>query len=325
MAERTNVGVGDSEAGPGTDEPRDDRRQRRGRWWRRCRPELKVEGTADGIGVAGVGVAGLVVALAGAALWWFVIHDAKVSVPNLTGMSQVGAELRLKEDDLVVRQTLTEPSALAPGSVVRTDPPAGTKLAKGDGVVLYLAGPATGDPSRPTTAPPQPTHLVPPPPTVGGQRPTVAPTLPTREPDPGPSSTRQPDPEVSDALPESHATHVERDLVIGRYNWVDLDTGAYSPANGGDLYFGQDANTGAFHLQPMSSGGADEVGTAARAYATCAGASPTTDQIPLDTLPVGTVICVRTDEDRLSAVGITGASEGPNGRDLHVSYTTWER
>lgn len=112
--------------------------------------------------------------------------------------------------------------------------------------------------------------------------------------------------------------------MIGRYNWVDLDTGAYSPGNGGDLHFGQDANTGAFHLQSMS-GGADEVGAAGRAYDTCAGASPTTDRIALDGLPVGTVICVRTDEDRLSAVEITGASDGPNGRDLHVSYTTWER
>ncbi|MEU4745555.1 PASTA domain-containing protein [Actinosynnema sp. NPDC023658] len=263
----------------------------------------------------------------GAALWWFLIHDPKVTVPDLTGLSRTTAEARLVEDGLVVRQALTEPSALLPGSVIRSDPPAGAKLTEGEGVVLYLAASEVSPPPSsqpaPTTAPSvdRGRPLPPPLPTRGDQPPpaTASPSSVVPQPTTTPPAPLEPEPQ-----PIGQPVHVERDLVLGRYNWVDLDNGAYSPGHGGDLYFGQDAGTLAFHLQPMSPGGAAEVGIAVRGHGTCATASTTTDRITLDPPLVGTVICVRTDEGRLSAVEITGTDDGPNGRNLHIAYTTWE-
>jgi hypothetical protein len=45
---------------------------------------------------------------------------------------------------------------------------------------------------------------------------------------------------------------------------------------------------------------------------------------PLGQLPTGSGVCVRTDEGRVSAVQLTGTSDGPNGRDLHITYSSWE-
>jgi hypothetical protein len=104
-----------------------------------------------------------------------------------------------------------------------------------------------------------------------------------------------------------------------------LDNGAYSPGYGGDLYFGQDANTLELFLQPMQNSAIASGGNATPDYNTCATARTPASKIVLNQPPDGTVICVLTNEERVAAVRINGITNGPSGADLHITYTTWER
>jgi eukaryotic-like serine/threonine-protein kinase len=72
-------------------------------------------------------------------------------VPNVTGQSSAAAANRLGQDGFNVT-TVTEPNAgFASGTVIRTDPPAGTALPKGANVTLVVS---SGAPTTTTTAPP---------------------------------------------------------------------------------------------------------------------------------------------------------------------------
>ncbi|WP_213455717.1 PASTA domain-containing protein [Rhizomonospora bruguierae] len=87
---------------------------------------------------------------------------AGVVVPRLVGLSEADARATLDDVGLTFRLAFEENGGFPPGSVVRTDPPAGTMLPRGDEVTLIIATPPrTVEPTvttePPTTAPPTPT------------------------------------------------------------------------------------------------------------------------------------------------------------------------
>jgi hypothetical protein len=66
------------------------------------------------------------------------------TVPELVGVDSMTATSRLAGRRLSVAAVIRVPSALAPGQVVRTYPPAGASVPTGGHVTLYVAGTATG-------------------------------------------------------------------------------------------------------------------------------------------------------------------------------------
>ncbi len=56
----------------------------------------------------------------------------------------------------------------------------------------------------------------------------------------------------------------------------------------------------------------------------CAAMALSPTRIPIDDLPVGTYVCVRTNEGRYSQFRVD-APVGPSAGRLRISYTTWTR
>jgi beta-lactam-binding protein with PASTA domain len=76
----------------------------------------------------------------------------KAKVPNLAGASQADATTRLQAAGLTVGEVAQEPSTdVAPGTILRTDPPANRRVKPGTRVKLVLAT-APGDPNSGTLA-----------------------------------------------------------------------------------------------------------------------------------------------------------------------------
>ncbi len=61
-----------------------------------------------------------------------------------------------------------------------------------------------------------------------------------------------------------------------------------------------------------------------RGYAGCSSGGPyTTARVPIGSLPVGTYVCVRTNEGRYSQFRVNGWGAG-YPKTLALGYTTWE-
>jgi hypothetical protein len=115
-----------------------------------------LSGTVEmpGFTVTGVGVAGLVVVAIIAGAIYLMRESDKTRVPSLVGLDRVVAETRIKSSGLTVRGIANEISSLPPATVLRTDPPGGSKVDRGAGITIVLslgqagAQPAPGTPSQ---------------------------------------------------------------------------------------------------------------------------------------------------------------------------------
>jgi hypothetical protein len=190
------------------------------------------------------------------------------------------------------------------------------------------AGPAAPRPSAAATRDEPRANLPAMPPSVGsapstrpGPRTTDPPSHhPTHSSAPPPATSAPPRPTA-----EQPPVHVQRDVTLDRYSWLDLDGTAYSPTYGGDLYYGQDANSLEFFFQPMSESQIWRTTGSTQELRACQDPAPPQDKIPLDALSNGTVVCVRTTDGRLSGVKVIRPVEGPSGRSYELNYLTWER
>ena len=84
--------------------------------------------------------------------YWVSSGKPQATVPNLAGLTQDAAEMALAAADLRLGSVIPEPSTTVPsGQVIRQDPAAGVKVAKGSAVsVVVSSGPPSPSPS-PTT------------------------------------------------------------------------------------------------------------------------------------------------------------------------------
>lgn len=100
----------------------------------------------------------------------------------------------------------------------------------------------------------------------------------------------------------------------------DLDNGAVGAS--GDIWFHAVTAT-QLYLEP--SGGAQmAVGDRSnRGRDGCAAASYSTARAPLSAVPVGSYVCVRTNEGRISQFRVNAISSG-SPKTLSLGYTTWQ-
>ncbi len=100
----------------------------------------------------------------------------------------------------------------------------------------------------------------------------------------------------------------------------DLDTGAVGAS--GDVWFHAVTNT-ELYLEP--SGGAQmAVGDRSnRGRDGCAAAAYSTTRVALSAVPVGSYVCVRTNQGRISQFRMNAISSG-SPKTLSLGYTTWE-
>lgn len=100
----------------------------------------------------------------------------------------------------------------------------------------------------------------------------------------------------------------------------DLDTGAVGGQ--GDIWF--EAVTHAeLYLTPRGGARMAVGDRSNRGYAGCSSASYSTARVALSAVPVGSYVCVRTNEGRISQFRVNAISAG-SPKTLTLGYTTWE-
>jgi beta-lactam-binding protein with PASTA domain len=130
----------------------------------RPRAGIRLDGIKTGWPRSGglmLGGSGLVVLLLAMLVWWNFSDQPQMAVPNLIGMSRAAAEAQLKQSGLTLRAASEQISDQPAGTVLRTDPGAGTVLDQGGGVNLVVA--ISGPPPTPVAATEPSSAAVPPP------------------------------------------------------------------------------------------------------------------------------------------------------------------
>jgi len=108
-------------------------------------------------------------------------------------------------------------------------------------------------------------------------------------------------------------------LSVRQTHLFDLDRGVMDQQPAADLWF--EAKTAQeLYLTPRNGAAMSVSGTRNRGKAGCASGRYSGGSLPLAKLPVGTYICVKTNEKRISEFRINGLSNGT----LSLGYTTWQ-
>ncbi len=179
------------------------------------------------------------------------------------------------------------------------------------GTTVPTAAPLTEAPPPPSEPPPgePPASQVPPP------------VEPTEPPPPVEPSEPPPPVEPPPPPPPPPPVHAEGDLDIRQTFLVDLDEGLETK-QGADIWFQAETATDRF-ITPRTDAVLASIGVVEPSHAKCTEAELTAERIPLQDLPAGTVVCVLTDEQRLSVV-VVEEPPGPSPGILGISYTTFE-
>lgn len=143
---------------------------------------------------------------------------------------------------------------------------------------------------------------------------------PTRAPTPTPVPTVRPTPTPT-PTPVLIRVHSSGTLRIRQTFLADLDEGQEIQA-GADVWFEADTATSRF-ITPRNGATIAKMGTGAPGKNGCAGANLSTTRVDLNQLPVGTYVCVKTNQNRFAQFRID-AGPGPSPGTLTISWTTWE-
>jgi PASTA domain len=210
--------TGITEEGQAEEQPADEERRKRSRGRlrvKRKRDDVKdsiKEGVKDslkesiqaawpvsgGLTITGIGIGAIFVVLG-----WWLFHQQKgqVEIPDLVGKTSIEAEARLADAGLKLGSIHDEVSSLPPGTVLRIDPAAGTKLDRGAGVNLIVAAPVLASGGSPITQPPSPGAQQQP--YLQLQLPAYPQPQPQPQPYPQPQPQPQPQPEPQQPPPSS--------------------------------------------------------------------------------------------------------------------------
>lgn len=116
-------------------------------------------------------------------------------------------------------------------------------------------------------------------------------------------------------------TYTTGPVVLPQTYLVDFDSGNVQPG-GADLWF-QAATPFVKFLTPRN-GAMIAVGDRSnRGYFGCKTASYTSASVPLSAVPVGSYICMKTNQGRISQFRMN-AITGPSVQTLQMGYTTWK-
>jgi subtilisin family serine protease len=116
-------------------------------------------------------------------------------------------------------------------------------------------------------------------------------------------------------------THRAAQFNLAQTYAIDFDNGQ-STATAADLWFQAESNT-ALYLVPRNGASMWVANGITRGYAGCsAGAAYSTNRVALSSVPVGSLVCIRTSEGRLSQIRLDRISTN-SPRTLGISYVTW--
>ncbi|HSM41060.1 MAG TPA: hypothetical protein VK862_09940 [Afifellaceae bacterium] len=101
----------------------------------------------------------------------------------------------------------------------------------------------------------------------------------------------------------------------------DLDRGRVQPS-GADLWF-QAETRDLLYLVPRNGASIGVGDRSNRGYAGCSSARMSTNRVSLRDIPVGSYVCVKTNEGRISQFRVNGLSAG-SPKTLSLGYTTWQ-
>ncbi|PZO54514.1 MAG: hypothetical protein DCF16_04860 [Alphaproteobacteria bacterium] len=121
-------------------------------------------------------------------------------------------------------------------------------------------------------------------------------------------------------LPSPPQTHSTNSLEVPQTWSFDLDAGNVG-ADGADLWFRAETNTALF-IEPRNGAQIALGDRSNRGRDGCAAASFSTTRVPLASIPVGSYVCVRTNEGRISQFRMNAISAS-SPRTLSIGYTTW--
>lgn len=123
-----------------------------------------------------------------------------------------------------------------------------------------------------------------------------------------------PAPPAPPAVPETFSTGP---IELQQTYTANLDNGS-TGGSGSDIWY-QAATATEKYITPQN-GAAIAVGDGSnRGYSGCADESFSTDQVPLEDVPPGTYVCVKTDQGRVSQFRVNGFA----GTTMKLGYTTW--
>ena len=126
-----------------------------------------------------------------------------------------------------------------------------------------------------------------------------------------------PAPPPPPAPPASPVTFSTGPLNIPQTGTADLDTGNIG-VGGSDIWY-QAVTAIQKFITPRNGAKLSISGPANRGFSGCSTASYTANKISVWTLPVGSYVCVKTDEGRISEFRLNGYT----GTTMNLGYTTW--
>ncbi len=115
--------------------------------------------------------------------------------------------------------------------------------------------------------------------------------------------------------------HAQGGGVIRQTYMFDLDTGAEAAA-GADLWFQAVTNT-ELYIAPQNGARLALGDRSERGFGGCSSASYSTSRIALSSIPVGSFVCVRTSDNRISQFRLAAISPS-SPRVLTIQFTTWQ-
>ncbi len=111
-------------------------------------------------------------------------------------------------------------------------------------------------------------------------------------------------------------------LTVRQTYSFDLDRGRVTSNRNADIWFRAVDNRRRY-LQPMNGAKISVGDRTNRGYAGCSRATYTTRRVPLNVVPEGSYICVKTSEGRVSQFRVNDITGGRN-KTLRLGYTTWQ-
>ncbi|WP_169576951.1 hypothetical protein [Sediminimonas qiaohouensis] len=124
--------------------------------------------------------------------------------------------------------------------------------------------------------------------------------------------------ETASAGPQTFTTSA---LDIPQTYTADLDRGSVGAGNAADIWF-QAETADLLYVAPRNGARLGVGDRSNRGYAGCSSARFTRDRVSLRDIPVGSYICVRTNEGRISQFRVNGVTGG-SPKTLKIGYTTW--
>jgi hypothetical protein len=122
--------------------------------------------------------------------------------------------------------------------------------------------------------------------------------------------------------PTNPGTYATGQVELRQTYLVDLDEGrAVQP--GADLWFEAETRDN-LYLTPRNGAEIWVGDRSNRNYEGCVRGSFSASRVPLSAVPVGSYVCVRTDQGRISQFRMNAISPG-SPKTLTLGYTTWNR